>query len=464
MGAKATHPYIPSTAIEAKTQIMKTLEISSVEELYSDVPQEVRLKKKLNLPGTRSELEVKKHVETLLSTNRVVPEILSFLGGGCWNHYVPAAVSEVSARSEFVTSYTPYQAEISQGMLQSLFEYQSLICELAAMNYANSSLYDWASALGEAALMSCRATQRSEFLIPRHMHPDRLATLRTYTEPAGIRIIEVRNDNRTGQIDLSDLENKITGGCAAVYIETPSHLGCVQIKVQDIAEIAHANGALFVAGVDLTSLGILKPPGDYGADIAIAEGQCLGSPMNYGGPLLGVFACNGEKLLRHMPGRIIGMTTTRDKKERAYCMVLQTREQHIRREKATSNICTNEALCALTAAAYLSLMGAQGMKQLGEIILSKTYYAINGLRKVKGIKVPLMDAPHFKEFTVNFDDTGKKLSKFESMLLEKGIQMGASLTESIPELGETAVFSVTETHSKEDIDRLCVSVSEVLEA
>jgi len=443
---------------------MKAIGVSSIEELYSDVPQKVRLKRKLDLLGPLSELEAKRHIERLLSQNSDASEVVSFLGGGCWNHYVPAAVSEISARSEFVTSYTPYQAEISQGMLQALFEYQSMICELTAMDYANSSLYDWASALGEAALMATRATQRNEFLIPRHIHPDRRATLKTYAEPAGIKVTEVKNDNTTGQVDLRDLESKITNNCAAVYLENPSHLGCLQTKTQDIAEMAHSKGALFVAGVDLTSLGILKPPGKYGADITIAEGQCLGSAMNYGGPLLGVFACKGEKLLRQMPGRIIGMTTTKDSRQRAYCMALQTREQHIRRDRATSNICTNEALCALTAAAYLSLLGASGIRELGTVILSKTYYAINELSRIRRIKVPVMQAQHFKEFTVSFNESGKKLRELELSLLEKGVQMGAPLMESIPELGETAVFCVTETHSKEDIDRLRTVLTEVLEA
>jgi glycine dehydrogenase subunit 1 len=464
MGKKPTHPYLPSSAAEVKAQMMNALGILDVEELYADVPQEVRLKKKLNLPGPMSELEVKRHVEQLLSVNKGVPEIRSFLGGGCWNHYVPAAVSEISTRSEFVTAYTPYQAEISQGMLQSLFEYQSLICQLTAMDYANSSLYDWASALGEAARMATRATQRTEFLVPHHIHPDRLATLRTYSEPAGIAIKEVRNDEDTGQIDLADLERKMTKDCSAVYVENPSYLGCVQTRVQEVAEIAHSRGALFVAGVDLTSLGLLKPPGEYGADIAIAEGQCLGGAMNYGGPLLGVFACKGERLLRQMPGRIIGITTTKDKTQRAYCMVLQAREQHIRREKATSNICTNEALCALTAATYLSLLGAQGMKQLSEVILSKTYYAIRELSRLKALRVPLMKAPHFKEFTVNFDKTGRKVKELELALIKKGIQIGAPTTESIPELGQTAIFSFAETHSKEDIDALCAALREILEA
>jgi len=219
-----------------------------------------------------------------------------------------------------------------------------------------------------------------------------------------------------------------------------------------------------VAGVDLTSLGVLKPPGEYGADIAIGEGQCLGNAMNYGGPLLGVFTCNGEELLRQMPGRIIGLTTTKDKKHRAYCMTLQTREQHIRRERATSNICTNHALCALTAAVYLSLLGSSGMKELGMAILSKTYYAINELSRIKRIKVPLMQAQHFKEFTVSFNESGRKVRDLEGSLLTKGIQIGAPVTESIPELGETAVFSVTEIHSKEDIDKLCTALSEVLQS
>ncbi len=442
---------------------MKAIGISSIEELYSDVPQKVRLKRRLNLPKRASELEVRRHVERLLSKNGDASEVVSFLGAGCWNHYVPAAVSEISSRSEFVTSYTPYQPEVSQGMLQALFEYQSMICELTAMDYANSSLYDWASALGEAARMATRVTQRNEFLIPRHIHPDRRTTLKAYAEPAGIKVVEVKNDDMTGQIDLNDLESKITNDCAAVYIENPSYLGCLQSEARVIAEMAHSSGALFVVGVDLTSLGILKPPGEYGADITVAEGQCLGSPMNFGGPLLGVFACKGEELLRQMPGRIIGMTTTKDRKQRAYCMALQTREQHIRRERATSNICSNEALCALTAAAYLSLLGASGMRELGTIILSKTYYAINELRKIKRIKVPLMQAQHFKEFTVSFNESGKKLKDLENSLLKRGIQIGAPLTESIPELGESAVFCVTETHSKEDIDKLSTVLAEVLE-
>jgi len=443
---------------------MKAIGIRSVEELYSDIPQQVRLKKRLNLPMRTSELEVRGHIESLLSSNGKGSEMVSFLGGGCWNHYVPAAVSDISARAEFVTSYTPYQPEVSQGMLQALFEYQSMICELTAMDYANSSLYDWASALGEAARMASRVTRRNEFLIPRHVHPDRRATLETYAEPAGIKVVEVKNDNTTGQIDLNDLESKITDKCAAVYLENPSHLGCLQTKARDIVEMVHSNRALFVAGVDLTSLGILKPPGEYGADIAIGEGQCLGNAMNYGGPLLGVFTCNGEELLRQMPGRIIGLTTTKDEKHRAYCMTLQTREQHIRRERATSNICTNHALCALTAAVYLSLLGASGMKELGMAILSKTHYAINELSRIKRIKVPLMQAQHFKEFTVNFNESGRKVRDLEYSLLTKGIQIGAPVTESIPELGETAVFSVTEIHSKEDIDKLCTALSEVLQS
>jgi len=200
---------------------MKAIGIRSIEELYSDIPQQVRLKKRLNLPMRKSELEVRRHIVSLLSSNSKGSEIVSFLGGGCWNHYVPAAVSDISSRAEFVTSYTPYQPEVSQGMLQALFEYQSMICELTAMDYANSSLYDWASALGEAARMASRVTRRSEFLIPRHMHPDRRATLETYAEPAGIKVVEVKNDNTTGQIDLNDLESRITDKCAAVYLENP---------------------------------------------------------------------------------------------------------------------------------------------------------------------------------------------------------------------------------------------------
>jgi len=442
---------------------MKEIGIRSIEELYADIPEKYLLKKPLNLPEAMSEFEVKRHVETLLSKNRTCEDMPIFLGAGCWPHYVPAAVKEVVQRSEFLTSYTPYQPEISQGMLQALFEYQSMICELTAMDVANCSMYDWASALGEAARMASRATRRNEILVPRIIHPERRATLKTYTEPADISIKEVAYNPENGQIDLGDLESKISNKTAAVYIENPSYLGFVEEHVDEISGLAHKHGSLFIVGVDPTSLGIFKPPGEYGADIVVGEAQPLGNPMNFGGPLLGIFACRDDlNLVRQMPGRIIGLTTTIDGDKQGFCMVLQTREQHIRREKATSNICSNEALCAVASAVYMALLGPQGLRELGETIMYKANYAMHLLSKIEGIKAPVFKSVHFKEFTVNFDGTGLSVKEVSEKLLKMGVHGGKDISTEFPELGQTALYCVTEIHSKGDIELLAKSLEKIV--
>ncbi|HDJ04503.1 MAG TPA: aminomethyl-transferring glycine dehydrogenase subunit GcvPA, partial [Candidatus Bathyarchaeota archaeon] len=371
------NPYIPNDNEDSEKRLLESLSVPDVEALFSDIPEEVRLKRPLKIPGPLPEADVRREVESILKKNRTVKDLKVFLGGEVWPHYVPAVVDEVSSRSEFLTSYTPYQPEVSQGILQALFEYQSMICELLEMDVANCSMYDWSSSLGEAARMAARITKRYTIIVPHYISPERLMVLRTYAEPAGIRVLEVKQDMEKGIIDLEDLKGKVSRETAAVYVENPSYLGFLVENVRAVAEIVHDCGGLFIVGVDPTSLGIVKPPGDYGADIVVGEGQPLGNYMNCGGPLLGIMACRGElSFVRQMPGRIIGMTTTKDGSRRAYCMVLQTREQHIRRERATSNICTNEALCALRAAVYMALLGPEGFRELGENILYKTQYAI----------------------------------------------------------------------------------------
>jgi glycine dehydrogenase subunit 1 len=441
---------------------MREVGVKSIEELYADIPDKYLLKKPLNLPEAMSEFEVKRHVETLLSKNRTCEDMPIFLGAGCWPHYVPAAVKEVVQRSEFLTSYTPYQPEISQGMLQALFEYQSMICELTAMDVANCSMYDWASALGEAARMASRVTRRNEILVPRIIHPERKATLKTYTEPADISIKEVAYNPENGQIDLGDLESKISNKTAAVYIENPSYLGFVEEHVDEISGLAHKHGSLFIVGIDPTSLGILKPPGEYGADIVVGEAQPLGNPMNFGGPLLGIFACRDDlNLVRQMPGRIIGLTTTTNGDKQGFCMVLQTREQHIRREKATSNICSNEALCAVASAVYMALLGPQGLRELGETIMYRANYAMRLLSSIKGVKTPVFKSVHFKEFTVNFDGAGLSVKEVNEKLLKMGVHGGKDISREFPELGQTALYCVTEIHSKEDIELLAKSLERI---
>ena len=459
-----THPYIPNSDESIMREMLREIGAGTIEDLFKDIPQAIRTKASLAIPPKVSEMEVRRHVDALLNKNLSTRDLLCFLGGGVWPHHVPAAVDAITSRGEFLTSYTPYQPEVSQGMLQALFEYQSMICELTSMDYANSSLYDWSTALGEAARMASRVTGRNEFLVPHFIHPERLSTLRAFCESADIKVVEVAQDGRTGAIDPTDLKRKLSAHAAGVYLEYPSFLGFVEPSSEEIAQLAHNGGALFLVGCEPISLGVLKPPGELGADIVVGEGQPLGNHMNYGGPLLGIFACKGDALLRQMPGRIIGKTTTQDGKQDAYCMALQTREQHIRREKATSNICTNEALLALAAATYLALLGPNGITQLCATILDRTKYAMEQLRKIRGVSAPGFDAFHFMEFTVNFDETGRKVAEISEAMLEAGIQGGLDVSEHYPELGQTALYCFTEVHTHRDIDMLADKLRQVLEA
>lgn len=459
-----THPYIPNSDETIMRQLLRDIGVGTLDDLFKDIPATIRSKASLALPPKMSEIEARRHVEGLLNKNISTRDILSFLGAGIWPHYVPAAIDAIVSRGEFLTSYTPYQPEISQGILQAMFEYQSMICELTGMDYANSSMYDWSTALGEAARMAARLTGRNEFIVPHYIHPERLSTLRVFCEPVDIKVQEVAQDKRTGAVDLSDLKKKVSQRTAGVYLEYPSFLGFVEEACDEIGELVHRVGGVFVVGCEPISLGVLKPPGAFGADLAVGEGQPLGNHMNYGGPLLGIFACKGDALLRQMPGRVVGKTTTQDGKQDAYCMALQTREQHIRREKATSNICTNEALLALAAAMYLSLLGPKGIAELCSMILDRTRHAMDKLQNLRGVRAPGFDAFHFMEFTVNFDKTGKKVSEINEGLLNAGIQGGLDVSKYFPELGQTALYCFTEVHSHKDIDMLADKLRHTLEA
>jgi glycine dehydrogenase subunit 1 len=445
-------------------QLKKAIGIQEIGDLFVDLPKEARSHKGICSSKSLTELEVRREVEKILSKNCTVKEFSSFLGAGIWPHYVPAVVDAIASRGEFLTSYTPYQPEISQGILQALFEYQSMICELLNMDVSNSSMYDWASSLGEAARMASRITQRNEFIIPHYIDPKKKLVLEAYAEPAAIKIIEFNQEQSTGQIVLEDLKNKVSKNTAAVYVENPSYLGFLMDASEAVSQIVHDAGGLFIMGVDPISLGVLKPPGDSGADIAIGEGQPLGNYLNSGGPLLGIFACrDNESLIRQMPGRIVGMTTTQDGKERAFCLILQTREQHVRRQKATSNICSNEALCAVRSAIYMSLLGPYGFKEIGEEISSKTHYAITEISKIKSLRAPFFRFPHFKEFTVNFVQTSKSVHEVNKKLLDMGIIGGKPLISEFPELGQTALYCVTELNTYEEIDKLKENLENILE-
>jgi len=462
-----THPYIPNAMPKTKQEMMHQIGIESIDELYADVPKRFQLRHELKLPEPLSEHELRTHVQGLLGKNKTWRDMPVFLGAGCWPHFTPAAVDSIVQRSEFLTSYTPYQPEISQGILQAMFEYQSMICELTAMDVANSSMYDWASALGEAVRMTVRINSRSEVVVPKIIHPERYAALRTYVEPLKLQVKTAGYSKDTGLLNPESLKDLVSEKTAAVYIENPSYLGFVETQVDEVGKITHDSGAMFIVGVDPTSLGVLKPPGEYGADIVVGEGQPLGNHLNYGGPLLGLFACRDEMgLIRQMPGRVVGMTTTLKGDKTGFCMALQTREQHIRRERATSNICTNEALCAVASAVYLASLGPQGMRELGEAIMLKTQYAVQQLAGIKGVKAPVFEAPHFKEFTVNFDKAGRSgrtvRALHRTLLKQYGVHGGKDVSKEFPELGQTALYCVTEVHSKQDIDKLATALRRVL--
>ncbi len=463
------HSFLPIVG-KQESEMLAAIGIKDIDELFQDIPSKFQLKTRLKIPEGLSEFEVSRRVKGILARNWESEKGESFLGGGVWSHIIPEAVKSIVNRTEFLTAYTPYQAEVSQGMLQALFEYQSLMAELVELPIVNASMYDWASALGEAALMTSRVTSRFKFLIPDIIAPNREAVLRTYTQPAGIIVNTIGHDDITGQLDLEHLKSLINDDISGVYFENPAYLGQLQYEVDAIADVVHDAGALLVVGVDPTSLGVLRPPGAYDADIVIGEGQPLGSSINIGGPLLGIFASRDDRsLMRQLPGRIIGLTTTKEDEQRGYVMTIQAREQHIRREKATSNICSNQALSAITAAVYLSLMGPRGIVELGEMILQLRSYAEQKLNQLEGIKAPLFEAPHFKEFVIKIEDekaashSELSIQSILDYIRKDQILAGIPLDQSFPDLGESALTCITETHTQESIDQLVGSFQKAME-
>lgn len=457
------HPYLPMTK-EIEEEMLKSMGRATLEELFSNIPANFRLRRDLNLPSSHSELEVIQRMHALAEKNTPANTGRVFLGGGVGLHYVPAAVSSVASRSEFVTAYTSYQPEVSQGMLQTLFEYQSLLAELLDVDVVNSSLYDMGTSLGEAARMVARVNKKStRFLVPSTVNPSHYRVMLTYTEPAGITIEKVGHDAKTGLMSMPDLKKKLDEGAAGVYIENPSYLGFLEHQVDEISKAVHDAESLLVAGVDVLSMGLLRPPGNYGADIVIGEGQVLGNPASYGGPLLGVFGCkNDRKLVYQLPGRLVGMTTTLEEPyEQGFVLTLSPREQHIRREKATSNICSNQALMAVNAAIYMSVLGPAGLSQLSETIAYRSNYAAKRLGQIPGVEAPGIGTSHWKDFVVRFR-SGISSSAVHEALLKRGYHGGKILNDEFPELGESMLFSVTEMHSKESIDGMVEAVKQIV--
>lgn len=444
-------PYFPNTDADRQA-MLDAIGVRSIEDLLAMVPPELRLDRDLCvLPGL-GELELSAHVGSLASQNTPATSAACFLGGGSYDHFIPAVVDMVSSRSEFYTAYTPYQPEASQGSLQAFFEYQTLIAQLTGMDVSNASLYDGGSAVAEAVLMALHATGRTRVVAAESMHPEYRQVLATYLANLGIEIATLKTPE--GAISISELEAAVDDRAACVLVQHPNFFGCLE-DVDRAAEIAHRHGALLIVSVDPISLGILKRPGDYGADIVVAEGQSLGNPMSFGGPYLGIMACR-EQFLRRMPGRLVGQTVDR-RGNRCWVLTLQTREQHIRREKATSNICTNQGLYALRASVYLSLMGPTGMRDVANLCLQKARYAAERLSAVPSLP-PAFDQPTFKEFVVRAK--GQSIDALIEKARDANIFAGVPLGQWYPELSDCLLVAVTERRTKEEIERLAA----VLEA
>jgi len=449
-----SHPYIPNASSLTK-EMLSVVGVKSLDNLFADLP---------NFPFEIDELQqepigedgVKRDIENILSKNKIYCG-KCFTGGGPWFHFIPSVIKHIISRGEFLTSYTPYQAEVSQGILQALFEFQSLICELYDMGVANASMYDLSTAVAESALLCARVTGRKKIIISECLPRERKSVIANYTEPQGIVIEEVPFLKASGVVDLEGLKGLMDHNVAGVYVENPTFLGIIDDGVKSVVEISHDFGALAVVGCDPLSLGVLKPPGKLGADVAVGNGQPLGLAPGMGGNSLGIMACKEDpSIVRQMPGRIVGLTQTVAEGRRGFVLALSTREQHIRREKATSNICTNQALHAVAATIYLSTMGRTGIASVSKKIIANTEYVKEKMRR-EGVIEPLFHGTNFRDFSMcinGADSVDRKLRK-------KGIIGGRNLAKDFPELKESRLFAVTEVHTKEDMDRLICSIHEV---
>ena len=435
--------YVPSTR-EERQEMLHTVGVSDYRELYRDVPAEMYLEKGLNLPDGMSELEVRQKMTAMAAKNKVFPTVLR--GAGAYDHYIPSIVKYIPAKEEFLTAYTPYQAEMSQGILQTIFEYQTDICELTGMDVSNASVYDGATAAAEAAAM-CRDRKRRVTLISGAAHPDVIQTVKTYCYGTGdeLRVIPAKD----GMTDVEAMKGLLTPDVASVYIQQPNFYGQFE-DAQTIGQLVHENGSVYIMGCNPIALAIMKTPKDCGADIAVGEGQPLGMPLSCGGPYLG-FMASTEKYMRKLPGRIVGQTVDSEG-NRAFVLSLQAREQHIRREKASSNICSNEALCALTAGVYMAAMGPEGMAQAAEQSMAKAHYLAEALCAIDGVSL-VYPGPFFHEFVTTMPKADAVLEALE----KAGILGGLPIPEGI-------LWCATEKVSKAELDRTAAIVREVLNA
>lgn len=433
-----------SNSDEDRRQMLAAIGVESFDELIAAIPEVLRADQYLQLPEPLSELDIEKEIREITGNNRAANEYITFLGGGAYDHFIPRVVDFLISRSEFYTAYTPYQAEVSQGTLQAMYEYQSMICALTGMDVSNASMYDGATAMAEAAMMARNINRKNKILVSDTCHPHYLKVLDTYAESLKLEIVNIRM-TEDYRLDMAALNVLADDAVSAIIVQSPNFFGYLE-DVQAVSKIAHDHQALFIQGTDPISLALLKAPGDYETDIVFAEGQVLGNHLNFGGPYLGIFAAK-EKYVRKMPGRIIGATTD-TKGRRGFVLNLQTREQHIRREKATSNICTNQGLNALAATIYLALMGKNGLKKVAELTTQKTHYLAEKIAALDNYQV-VNTSPFFKEFVVKTPVPARELSR---IAVDKGILAGIPLERFFPEKTHELLVAVTEKRSKKEMD------------
>ena len=459
-----SHPYIPNSTLKVKEEMLKEIGLKSLEDLHMEVPEEIKLNREMNIPKAfNSEFELKTHVKGLLKKNKSCEDNLSFLGSGCSQHYIPAVCDEINSRAEFLTAYggEPYN---DHGRFQSLFEYESLMAELLDMDVVSVPTFDFSQSSSTAIRMSSRITERKEALIPKTIDRDRFLVMKNYCSP-DINFVFVDFDKETGNLDINDLKNKISKNTCAVYFENPSSLGFIELHGDEISKIAHDNGAISVVGVDPISLGAITPPSNYDADIVVGDLQSLGNHMNYGGGLSGFISTRDEeKFVMEYPSRLFGVAATNVPSEYGFGDVAYDRTSfgHLR-EKGKEYVGTQTALLGITAGVYLSLMGPKGMMEVSESIMQKAQYASKKLNTIKGVKGSLFKSPFFKEFIVDFNDTGKTVKEINSALLKKSIFGGKDLSLDFKEFGQTALYCVTEIQTKETIDKLVNAIKEIVE-
>ncbi|HZK26647.1 MAG TPA: aminomethyl-transferring glycine dehydrogenase subunit GcvPA [Thermoclostridium sp.] len=461
MSKKFSHPYIPNSQPEIKKQMLDELGIASAEDIFKEIPSHLRFKGRMNLPeAIQSEYELKRHVEGILSKNKDCKENISFLGGGTWQHYVPSVCDTIASRDEFLTAYVG-DAYSDHGKFQAMFEFQSMIAELVGMDFAGTPTFDWGTAAGVSCRMASRKTGRKEILVSQNISPGRLAVMKNYLKPE-IKITMVKSVRRSGLMDLDDLKEKLSDKVAAVYFENPTYLGIIETQGAEISELAHGVKAESIIGCDPSSLGVLEAPANYGADIVCGDIQPLGMHMQYGGGLGGFMASRDEmEYVAEFPNLLFGITTTISEGEYGFGEVYYERTSYASREKAKDFVGTAAALYGITAGVYLALMGPHGMKELGEGIMQRVSYAKRELASIEGIRIA-HDGYHFKEFVVEFNGTGKTVNEINKELKKKNIFGGINLEKTFPEFGQSALYSITEVHTKEDIDKLIFALRTII--